>query len=193
MYPRATHAGSETLLIQPFGPMPAADLDLITRALVAYFDFRIERLPPQGMPPEAYYLPRKRYRAEIILDALGRQTKGRILGVTALDISTTKDANTDWGILGLGTIGGRTCVISSFRCKRRAPNARVPTIRLAKTAVHEVGHTLGLDHCPNRGCLMEDAQGSVLTSDRCTDLCETCRAKLAARGYPIKRTGFRWT
>jgi archaemetzincin len=182
-----------TLIIQPLGPVSNEDLSFIVRALGATFDFRFQRQPEQSMPAEAYYLPRQRYRAELVLEALGRQTTDRILGVTALDISTTKEPYTDWGIIGLGTIGGRTCVISSFRCKQRAPNVRAATVRLAKTAVHEVGHTLGLEHCPNRGCLMEDADGSILTSDRDTDLCATCRDRLAARGVIVKRPAFRWT
>jgi len=181
----------QTLQLQPFGPVPARQLDLIGRALTATFDFRIARLPVLSMPAEAYYLPRKRYRAELILAALMKQTRERILAVTALDISTTKEPVVDWGILGLGTIGGRTAVVSSYRCRRRAPSTRVAEIRLAKVAVHEIGHTLGLPHCPHRGCLMEDAAGSVLTTDRERDLCPTCRARLATLGFAVKR-GFAW-
>jgi archaemetzincin len=173
--------------------VPDAELDLLERAVNAFFQFRIERLPVDSLPAAAYYLPRKRYRAELIIEALARQTPARILGVTALDISTTKDAHADWGILGLGTIGGRACVVSSFRCKMRAPNPRAPAIRLAKIAVHEVGHTLGLQHCPNVGCLMEDANGSVLTCDRDTDLCPQCRDRLTALGFTVLRPEFHWT
>lgn len=188
----APAAAPEVLQVQPLGPVPADDLALLERAVNAFFQFRIERLPVQSMPAAAYYLPRKRYRAELILEALARQTPARILGVTALDISTTKDTHADWGILGLGTIGGRAGVVSSFRCKMRAPNRRVPATRLAKIAVHEVGHTLGLEHCPNLGCLMEDANGSVLTCDRDTDLCPRCRDRLAGLGFTVPRLGFHW-
>jgi archaemetzincin len=77
-------------------------------------------------------------------------------------------------------------VISSFRCRKRASGPEHARVRLAKTAVHEIGHTLGLAHCPRRGCLMEDAEGSVLTSDREFDLCADCRARLRAAGHAAR-------
>jgi archaemetzincin len=188
----ATPLADEPLQIQPLGPVPNAALALVERALASTFAFRLERLPVNAMPPEAYYLPRKRYRAELVMAALSKQTPARIIGVTALDISTTKGAHADWGILGLGDIGGRACVISSFRCNKRAASAGAAAIRLAKVAVHEVGHTLGLQHCPTVGCLMEDASGSVLTVDRETELCAACRDRLAAAGFTVRRPAFRW-
>ena len=59
--------------------------------------------------------------------------------------------------------------------------------RLAKVAVHEAGHTLGLEHCPTRGCLMEDAEGQVATCDREYDFCRAaagCSPRLVGRSRP---------
>jgi archaemetzincin len=52
--------------------------------------------------------------------------------------------------------------------------------RLVKTVIHELGHTYGLEHCPNRGCFMEEGgQSDVLRLiDTETDLCQRCRKLL---------------
>jgi archaemetzincin len=163
----------------------SAELELVRRALEAVFAEPVSLLLRVELPSSAYYAPRSRYRAEKLLEFLGpRLPSGglRIAGITAADISTTKAPHADWGILGLATIDGRACVLSTFRCQRRAKSAEHARIRFAKTAVHELAHTFGLDHCPTRGCLMEDGGGSVLTTDRESDLCAACRLRLAERG-----------
>jgi archaemetzincin len=52
-------------------------------------------------------------------------------------------------------------------------------------AVHEIGHTLGLPHCPTRACLMEDAMGKVVTTDRERDFCPKCRTLAKQNGFAI--------
>jgi archaemetzincin len=142
-------------------------------------------MPSVDLPRNAFYAPRSRYRAEKLLEFLRPRLPAgalRIAGITASDISTTKPPFEDWGILGLATIDGSACVLSTFRCHRRAKSAEHARVRFAKTAVHELGHTFGLEHCPVRGCLMQDGGGSVLTTDGERDLCPACRKELGVRG-----------
>jgi archaemetzincin len=175
--------------LQPLGAeLPAEDVHLVRDALVGIIGLETRLLRPTDLPGTAFYPPRRRYRAERLLDFLDTRLPpdgARILGLTGVDISTEKGSFRDWGILGLGRIGGASSVISEFRCRMRARGPVNARERLAKVAVHEAGHTLGLEHCPTRGCLMEDAEGQVATCDREYDFCDRCRRLLAAAGRPL--------
>jgi len=177
------------LYLQPLGDdLPARDVALVKTALEALIGLSVRVLPRAAMPAAAWYAPRRRHRADKLLDFLdGRlpEDGARILGLTATDISTTKGGVYDWGVLGLGRIDGASSVISRFRCAMKSRGAAHARERLAKVAVHESGHTLGLEHCPNLGCLMEDAEGRVATCDREYDFCARCRKLLADAGRAL--------
>jgi archaemetzincin len=182
-------AVAETVALQPLGDgISDADVAQVQRALEGVMGMTVQVLPRAALPKSAWYPPRQRYRAEKLLTVLATlrpPEARRILGITAVDISTSKDAYVDWGVLGLGTIDGDAGVFSLFRCKKGARDAAHARERLAKVAVHELGHTLGLEHCPHDGCLMHDAEAKVSTTDTETDFCETCRRRLRAAGTTL--------
>ena len=186
----STPPTGRALYVQPLGncsDQTQGVADVVT-ALRAFYPIEVRVLDCQALPQAAYYPPRKRYRAERLLVYLNQRMPKdgwRILGLTAFDISTTKDNYPDWGVMGLGELPGTATVISSFRCRKKARNEAHAVLRLAKVAVHEIGHTLGLPHCPTRGCLMEDAMGKVTTTDRELDFCPRCRTLAKHNGFAI--------
>ena len=174
-------AQSDTLAaiaIQPLAPCNAAHVESVRRVLMQRFRVEVTVLPAVTLPKDAYYRPRNRYRAETILTWLETHTDPRfvkIVGMTDSDISITKGNVYDWGVFGLGTMGARTCVISTFRL---GGNSRRGQERLEKVALHETGHTFGLPHCQTQSCLMNDYLGSIHTVDQDTDFCERCKGLL---------------
>ena len=127
-------------------------------------------LPKKKLPLSAWYAPRKRWRAEKLLDFLDDLAGAKsgcdyLVGFTARDISTSKDHIKDWGVFGLGTIGGPSCVVSTFRLGARKASRRKKAERSIKVVNHELGHTFGLLHHPGKACLMEDAKGTIRTVD----------------------------
>ncbi|GEM_PF-449591 len=188
-------ARPERIYIQPLGGIAKRRVRLVQSALATLFGCDVRVLRRRRLPRSAWYKPRRRYRAEKLLAYLEKQLPRdgtRILGLTDRDISTTNGDIPDWGVLGLANLDATACVISSYRAKRRSRGRRHTDERLAKVAVHEIGHTLGLEHCPTVGCLMEDARGKVVTTDREYDICHKCRAELKRRGHRLPKAKMPW-
>jgi archaemetzincin len=154
-----------------FSGFPTAWVDPIVRELEEHLSVQAIVEPGAiALPRSAYYAPRRRYRAEILTDFLAGQwrahpSEDRVIGLTSRDISTSTERFRDWGILGLtGELGGRSAVVSSFRMRRRTTEEHA-LWRMTTTVVHEAGHVLGLEHCPEPACIMRDAQGTMDTVD----------------------------
>jgi archaemetzincin len=165
----------------PLRNVPAAVVDEAARGLRARLPVDVVVAPRLPLPAAARVGATARYRADRLLDEL-EQLPGaaaKVMGVAAVDIVTRKGRAPNWGVLGLGSLDGRTAVVSTFRMRRGATEERVRERRW-KTVLHELGHTFGLDHCPTPGCIMEDARGTVATSDREHALCPACAARFAA-------------
>lgn len=173
----------ETIIaIQPLGEVRQVRLDIVKKGLEDAFGLKVETLEAKPLPKEAWYEPRNRYRADKLLDYLGNQTAAKyriVIGLTSMDISTTKDEHEDWGIFGLGELGDRVCVVSTFRLNARGADEAKLRERFWKVAVHEVGHVMGLDHCPTKGCVMRDAESSILTVDEENgEFCAGCKVEM---------------
>ncbi len=180
--------GPRVVYLQPLQPAPpAAAMAAVQTSLRAFYPIEVRKLAMVPLPRKAWFEPRRRWRADVLVDWLAeRLPRGgaKILGLTRADVSTSKGEVPDWGVLGLATLDGKACVISAFRARKGVDRKRARE-RLAKVAVHEVGHTFGLEHCESPGCLMRDAGGKVAPIDQETDLCSRCRAQLRSGGVEV--------
>jgi len=156
--------------IQPLGAHDRALMATAVHGIESLYGFTVTVLKPRPLPDKAWYPARKRWRADSLLDWLDAEAVPRsgcdaVVGFTSRDISTTKGEHVDWGVLGLGRLGGPSAVVSSYRMRGTSRKNR--RARAIKVVNHELGHVLGLDHAEGSrpGCLMEDAGGTVKTVD----------------------------
>jgi archaemetzincin len=172
---------NKVILLLPFADFPVAEAQIVLEKIRKINPDVILR-PNVAFPTEAYYKPRNRYRADIILKYLRKQV-GKdtvVAGLSGRDISTTKGDVNDWGVMGLGYRPGNACVISTFRLSSK--NRRE---QFYKVVLHELGHTQGLPHCTVKTCLMRDAEGgNPLDAEK--DFCKSCKSFLAEKHWKLK-------
>lgn len=169
---RVASPASVTVCIQPLGPYDRKLTRVAAKGIGYLFGFKVVTKKRRALPRAAYYPPRKRYRADKLLDWLAAVVVPAnrdcriVLGFTRVDISTTKGRYKDWGIFGLGSLEEPVAVVSSHRLTR-SRNRRKTGRRIVNVVNHELGHVLGLPHYdgPHKHCLMESAHGTINTVD----------------------------
>lgn len=169
-----------TILIQPFEDVKPKQLTEISENIRKIYP-KIKILKPIKFPQNTYYEPRNRYRADSIIKYLRTKTPNNCvtLALTNKDISVTKGKVADFGVMGLGYRPGNACVASSFRLNPKNKNEQ-----FYKIAIHELGHTQGLKHCPDKTCFMRDAEGKNPTNEE-KYFCQNCKKVLRSKHWKI--------
>jgi len=84
--------------------------------------------------------------------------------------------------MGLSFQPGNACIASTFRLDKQNL-----LDQLFKVAIHELGHTQGLDHCNVKTCYMRDAEGKN-TTDQEIGFCDKCKSVLIAKGLIMQNS-----
>ena len=136
-----------------------------------------------GFDPEVSFDPhRGQYSSRGLLAELlqDRPHAYRILGVTSVDLYMPVLSF----VFGEAQLKGRAAIVSIHRLRGEVyglrPNRRALESRLAKEAIHELGHTFGLLHCLENRCVMSRStyvEDIDIKSDR---FCGDCSAALRA-------------
>ena len=167
-----------TILVQPFKDIRSENVEYVVNEIKKVYP-SVKTLEPIDFPENTYYKERNRYRADSIISFLSKTTpKGFVtIGLTSKDISTTKGKIKDFGVMGLGFTPGKACIASSFRLNKKNSDEQ-----FFKVAIHELGHTQGLKHCPVKMCFMRDAEGKNPTNEE-TDFCKKCKQILINKNW----------
>lgn len=169
------------IAISPIGESVGSAIQPVAAAIGRTFGCRTETLPLLPDVAFAYDVNRDQYHSTLILDKLAAVLPAnylKVIAVTEVDLFIPILTY----VYGEAQLGGKTCIISSRRLREHLPAMDTEERfhnRLAKEAVHELGHTFQLRHCKDPSCIMHYCR-SIQDVDRKIDsLCRYCKILLA--------------
>jgi len=178
--PDETALLAEAVDLRPIGDTPPAGLESLAARLSRLIELPVHVLPTA--PAEARCLPG---RAQLDAGELLQQLEAALppgprllVGVTGADIAIPVFTF----VFGLARQRGRACLVSLARTDPAfygfPADDALCCGRAACEVLHELGHLAGLEHCPDRNCLMSFA-GSIEAVDARGDrFCGGCALRL---------------
>jgi archaemetzincin len=146
-------------------------------ALGEIFQQRIRIRTPWFDPETTYDSSRGQYNSSSMLRLLLGESNpeaGKILGVTSVDLFTPILTY----VFGEAQLDGRAAVVSIHRLQPEAYGLPADEMllfdRLEKEAVHELGHTYGLIHCPEPSCVMRASRYVEEIDLKMAPFCRVC-------------------
>jgi archaemetzincin len=163
------------------GPIDPDILRSLRTTLAKFLLLPVRVLRPKPLPLQMYHLTRHQYHSTQLLEFLtdDRETEAfRILGVTAKDLYIPILTF----VFGEAQLNGKAAIISLFRPRGDAGGTLPPRPvflgRLIKLSLHELGHTFGLEHCREAGCLMGFSSNLEKLDRKNIAFCDYCQILL---------------
>ena len=140
------------------GPVDRVAVQVVAGHMEGLMGLPTKVAPPLPEPDYALIPSRRQYDVSKILKAFTQDVPANSLrlALTAVDLCLPMLSH----VFGQAQVGGRVMVISTHRLGGRGGepgglgSLERSYDRLAKIAIHETGHVLGVRHCRVRGCVM---------------------------------------
>ncbi len=181
-----TSLSEHSILISPIGELSTELIGAITREIERVFGFPTDIESVLQDLSFALDANRNQYHSTAILEQLAARVPPhavRVLAIAQVDLFIPILTH----VYGEAQLGGAACIISTFRLNegRSGVNISPKYIeRIVKEAVHELGHTFKLRHCPEHTCIMHYCRNEEDVDRKSDQLCRYCKVML---GDEIKR------
>ena len=173
----------DKIYLVPIGPVDEDVLSVVGEGLATALGREWDVTDPLPHPAYAYHKRRQQYLSDAILSQLRQMAlpAARLLGLVDLDLYTP-GLNF---VFGQASMGGREALIALPRLRQSfydlPDDKALFHERAVKEAVHELGHTYGLAHCPDATCVMHFSNSLPDTDFKGKEFCAVCRAALGVR------------
>ena len=169
----------KNIYIQPIGEIGEEILDYLVTGLENVYGYPCRIAPPVRIPELSYSAVRDQYNAEVIVEKIMKTMPvdtEKLLGVVDVDLFVPH-LNFVFGLAA-----GNTAVISLKRLKPEyygeKENEYLFRERALKEAIHELGHTFGLHHCPDIRCIMHFSNRLEDTDIKGPGFCKACKSRI---------------
>jgi len=167
------------IFLGPHEEVETEIVDAIARHVEQVLGCDVTVLPPSPTPSFAYDPRRRQHSSSAILTWWGEhlpEPNARILAVTGVDLFIPMLTF----LFGHAQLDGGLAVISLARLRPETygpfHDPALLVARARKEALHELGHTLGLTHCPVASCVMSLASTIHQVDQKSTQYCPDCGA-----------------
>lgn len=144
---RMTPDQSKVICIQPLGNVNKGEINLVKSSVEKFYHYKCIIKPALSLTNDILADSKTRYEANRILVKYNSPEITLILTEKDIAVKNPERHVNEWGVFGQGQMPGTTCVISTFRLRRKASN-QLFHARLVKVCLHEIGHNFGLTIVP---------------------------------------------
>ncbi|EMA54048.1 archaemetzincin family Zn-dependent metalloprotease [Halococcus thailandensis] len=164
--------------IVPVGDVPAPIKRAASAGLRSVYDCDVMLHDASALPDDAYDEGRGQYRAEAFIELAGHVGSAeKNIALTTEDLFYRRRNY----VFGLAYLSGNGSVVSTYRLQTAADGGSLDrsehdvfSERVRKEVVHEIGHTLGLEHCDDERCVMNFSPTVREVDVKNQQLCADC-------------------
>jgi archaemetzincin len=170
--------------MQPIGDVAPGAVEAAASSASDHFGFAVEISDPVPSLEDAWDPRRLQYQSVLLMRALAAMPRigaARVLGITTCDLFIPALTF----VFGQAQLDGALALVSVARLRPGfyglPEDPELFRNRTRKEVAHELGHTMGLIHCPERVCAMS-LSTTIYQVDAKRDLfCDTCRRLIDER------------